>query len=118
MTLEIHGDSVVLLSTPTQFPTPSSIPGTTVQRAHCGHDVTVAPSGAKILEDAGDKAVLICIPCALEHPALRDKLEQAPGQTPPRITANQRAELNEALGVGGTDQILAKLGIVQKELTE
>lgn len=107
----IKEDSVVLMCAPAG-PRQLEIPGTETMTATCGHEISIAPSGRKVLADAAGKGVTICIPCALTDPRFREKLRNLEAT----VTPDQRRELSEKIGVGEMDQLMAKLHLSEREV--
>lgn len=107
----IKEDSVVLMCAPAG-PRQLEIPGTETMTATCGHEISIAPSGRKVLADAVGKGVTICIPCVLGDARCRDMLKGHKAA----VTPDQHRELSEKIGVGEMDQLMAKLHLSEREV--
>lgn len=67
------------------------MPGSTVEKGDCGHDVTLSPSTKEYIATVGREAVsrIICIPCAMS--------EELPSKLPLKIAPGQLEELTLAI---------------------
>ena len=105
--MNLNDDSVVLICGPSP-----SVAGSKIITCSCGHPGAISPAGQEAMEQAGEKAVTICIPCLIEHPVL-SKILKTQGAN---LTPRQRKELNEEIGVAEVDQMMSQFGIRETEI--
>jgi hypothetical protein len=71
----------------------------------CGHHIDIAPSGMALVK--AENAKTTCIPCALTNEEFVAMVKKQRAT----ITSDQRNELNDAMGVGEVDQMIAELNL-------
>lgn len=105
-------EPAIVMAWPISWPKaggPQEMAGTITVTADCGHEVRQAPSTKEILAKY-PHAQVQCIPCVMGNADVDELRKHL------TVTPDQRAELNANIGTGETDQVLARLGITEKEL--
>lgn len=105
--IEIGEDDAVLLCGPV-----ANVTGSDLIMADCGHQAAISPSSRDLMANLNRRVVTICLPCGVAHPKVQEQLKAAGAG----ITAAQREELNQEIGVSNVDQMMARLRIQEVDL--